>query len=424
MTANESTADGLPPEPLPPYTLLDETPQAPAETTHNSQSMVPPGFEQAHADSWTSASAEKELFDTIQCIEATEAMTFMLAGIRGACVSVCTDDGNLYSGHVCVQTRCTPWSADTEYPVSVECMDNGTEIRFELDARLCGQKAEELRSEYRITVPLHTMRTVVLRLSEDSHLDMRRCRGTENVEIDVAAVEGTVTLGQLSIRAMRVAIQSGTVDVRGVQCSGQAQFAVKKGRLRIHDVCAQRMRINAPGAAVTIGDTRAHDVTIETQTAPVELCRVNATDTMDVKSGSGAIGLDGVAAAFLTVLADTATVEGVWMVGQQLKIVAAAAVVNGRLCRPEGSHTGCNCTIRTRGMPVHMQVDADFAGSFDLRANGGIVRFDLAAQHPATSFSQYFQTWMQGTINSFGRAYSPYSLFIENENAPIVVTTA
>ncbi|KAJ2399027.1 hypothetical protein GGI23_002893 [Coemansia sp. RSA 2559] len=425
MAANDNAADVLAPEPLPPYTLLAE---GQSVSTEANQADLPPAFEHLEIDTGTRAIVDKDIFDTIQCIEAADAMTFTLEGIRGAHVSVCTDDDNMYSGHVCVQTRCASKPADeSEYPIPAVSVDDENEgcavVRFEQDPRYSGQKASELRSEYRITIPAHMMQLMKLRLSEDSRLEMRQCTGIEDLEIDAAVVEGSVALGQFRVKAIRVAVNSGTIEARSVKCSGNAQFIAMRGRIQIHDISGAGIRINAPAAAVTVSDSYAHDISIKTQTASISMQRVHATDTMDVSSVSGgSISLDDVTTSFLTIMSDTASVGGVWAVGEQLKIIANSAVVNGRLRRPEHTNDGCECTIRTRAMPVHLQVDADFAGSFDLRANGSVARFDLATQNPHTSFSQYFLAWMQGSVWAGPAIHRPYSLFIENENAPIVVT--
>ncbi|KAJ1800923.1 hypothetical protein LPJ59_000713 [Coemansia sp. RSA 2399] len=424
MAANENAADVLAPEPLPPYTLIAEGQPMSTEAT---QAVLPPAFEHLEIDAGPRATVDKDIFDTIQCIETADAMTFTLEGIRGAHVSVCTDDENMYSGHVCVQTRCASKPADeSEYPIPVVSVDDENEgctvVRFEQDPRCSGQKASELRSEYRITLPAQMMQLMRLRLSEDSHLEMRQCKGIEDLEIDAAVVEGSVALGRISVKAIRVAVNSGTIDARGVKCSGSAQFIATRGRIQIHDTSSASIRVNAPAAAVAVNDSHAHDISVKTQTASVSMQRVRATDTMDVSSVSGSISLDDVATSFLTIMSDTASVGGVWAVGEQLKIIANSAVVNGRLRRLEHTNAGCECTIRTRAMPVHLQVDADFAGSFDLRANGSVARFDLATQNPHTSFSQYFLAWMQGSVWAGTAIHRPYSLFIENENAPIVVT--
>ncbi|KAJ1666623.1 hypothetical protein IW140_002618 [Coemansia sp. RSA 1813] len=426
MIANENAADVLAPEPLPPYTLMEESQFL---STEAEQEVLPPEFEYRERDNRSSTAVDKDIFDTIQCIETTNTMTFVFEGIKGAHVSVCTDDRDKYSGYVCVQTRCAPRPTDGgKYPIPTVSVDDDNEgctiATFKLDPGHTSQrKRRELRSEYRITIPHAGIQVLKLRLSEDSHFDMRECAVMEGLDMDVALVEGSVALSQISAQAVRVAIKSGTISARGVRLSANAQFIAMRGRIHVEDASSTGIRINAPDATVDIDDSYAHDISVKTQTAAVSMRRVRATDTMDVSSGSGSINLEDVASNFLTVMTDTAPVSGVWTIGEQLKVLANTAVVNGRLRRPEARPAGCECTIRTRGMPIHLQVDADFAGSFDLRANGSVTRFDLATQNPYTSFSQYFLSWMQGSVWSGAAIHRPYTLFIENENAPIVITS-
>ncbi|KAJ2683485.1 hypothetical protein GGH99_004346 [Coemansia sp. RSA 1285] len=459
-------ATPLPAEPLPPYTPIAETlhQQLPyAATSHvegeqvgdNGSEDQPPAFEQLVAiDNVGSSSigtvyGYSPSFDTFQCVEAASTMTFTFEGVRGVHVSVRTDDADRYGGQVCIQSRrCGLKSVvnGDEVPLPSISSDSTEHsailVKFAQCPGYCGQKTGGgIGSEYEIVVPTRERRIqqLNLRLSENSHLDMRQCAGTEELCIDVAVVEGSVVLRQIpAIRGIRVSIGSGTIEAQDFRCLGDAQFVAMQGRIHLERAAIIGLLLNTTLATVAVADSCAHRISVKTQTAPVSLHRTNATDTIDVSSVSGAVSLDDISTCFLTVATDTASVSGVWAVSEQLRIFAGLAAVHGRLQRIDDGQAmsalgGCECIIRTRGKPVHLQVDENFSGTFDLRARGSVVRFDPAAQNPPyTSFTQYFLTWMQGTVfpHPHPAAVAPfahcaqYRLFVENENAPVIVTTA
>ncbi|KAJ2656124.1 hypothetical protein IWW48_005174 [Coemansia sp. RSA 1200] len=452
-------------EPLPPYTPIAETlHQQPLYATTSAvggeqvgddgSEDQPPAFEQLVAIDDVGSSSTGTVydhspsFDTFQCIEAASTMTFTFEGVRGVHVSVRTDDANRYGGQVCIHSRrCRPKFVvnGDEIPLPSISSDSTEHsavlVKFAQWPGYRGQKTSgEIGSEYEIVVPTRERRIqqLNLRLSENSHLEMRQCAGTEELCIDVAVVEGSVVLRQVpAIRGMRVSIGSGTIEAQNFSCLGDAQLVAMQGRIHLERAASACLFLNTTLATVVVTDSRAHSINVKTQTAPVSLHRTNATDTIDVSSVSGAVSLDDISTRFLTVVTDTASVSGVWAVSEQLRIFAGLAAVHGRLQRLENDQTtsalgSCECIIRTRGKPVHLQVDESFSGAFDLRARGSVVRFDPAAQNPPyTSFTQHFLTWMQGTVFPHPHLAvvapfahrSQYRLFVENENAPVVVTT-
>ncbi|KAI9499975.1 hypothetical protein BX070DRAFT_231001, partial [Coemansia spiralis] len=405
-------------EPLPPYTQFAEF-QAPQDLGYDESPEVAQNTqEQLIEPTDLRVYQSSRMLEASQYIQPTSHMSILFEGLKSTKVSLCTDIENKYRGMAFIQTRFAyePMGAPIKATSTVSEKDSRLTVKFEHDY---GCQLTDNWGECTIIVPKIGLDSLTLRLSVDSHLEILHfdCGQTH---VDVAVVEGSVSLDKVDASRIRIAIGSGCIHAQSIAFAESAQFVAMQGKISVcdcnggsQDDTTTSIRVNAPAASVELSNVNAHNICVNSG-ASIALQDANAT-SIKVVGRSDAINLDNVFAASLDVQAETAPIRGSWTVTRALQIVAISSLIHGHLKISGNDPT--SSFIKTCRFPVQLRVDKEFTGAFDLSAHNSVVRFGLATSHDVI-FQNKLPGWIQGNIGA-GR----HSLTIQNINSPIVVSS-
>ncbi|KAJ2471198.1 hypothetical protein GGI02_002423 [Coemansia sp. RSA 2322] len=273
----------------------------------------------------------------------------------------------------------------------------------------------EITGELELVLPQNADTVIpelVFRLPPCSNLELANIASNVVNLIDVATISGCVSVEDVDVGRMRVAIGDGHIRASGIAVShGSAEFIAMTGSIQVHDcaVPGGNIRVNSPGAMLKMENISAHKILIQSSQATT--CIYNAeADFVSVESDSGLLTLNNIAARVLKVKADTSPVTGSWIIGESIDIAVVSAIIQGKLAFRGDS---VRAYIGTTEWPVRLAISENYSGSFDISAVNSVVNFCLA-----DAALNEGQTRRRGAVGE-----GTHMLHVESSNAPIVITT-